>query len=281
MRRFPRFTPLLALLALAALLTAGCAQQPSPPTPTPTLSPTSTPVPPPTQAPTATPAPSPTSRPTATPAVRPTATPRPVAARPVSTAAPGPIASGGTPFGDLPEDLLLALVAMFPTAPPAPQGRDVVLSMEELEGLWDGWITIDSIAISGMPLDDQKACEDQMALIRGRQLPIGMDFYPESAGAGTVLMIKEQQMDPEEEDKPAPYRYRDGMLTIEAEEDQGVSRFEGRTIESDGETVISGTWTSRVIADEEMLGTGIDSPDSAELTLEGRWGLTRSPVAVR
>jgi hypothetical protein len=132
-----------------------------------------------------------------------------------------------------------------------------------------------------MEPEDRQACEEQLAMIEGRQLPMGMDFYPESDEAGIVLMINEQQMDPDEAEEPVPYLYSDGMLTIEAEEEQGVSRFQGRTIQTGDGPVVSGTWMSRVIADEEMLGASGSSAASGELSLEGRWGLTRSPMAIR
>ena len=273
--------PAVLLVALALLLTAAC-QQPAPPTPTPTLSPTSTFTP----QPTVTPAPTATPRPTATPTVRPTATSRPVASAPGRAVSPGGADGGNMGIDEAALEEAMAgmiptMMALFPTVPPVPQGQTAILSMEELEGMWEGWVSIDAVTISGMTPEDAQACEEQLAMIEGKQLPMGMDFYPESDEHGTVLMINEQQMDPDEVQEPVPYRYSDGVITIEADEAEGMSRFEGRTIQTGDGPVISGTWTSQVTAGEELLGAGGSSADSGELSIEGRWGLTRSPVAIR
>lgn len=184
-------------------------------------------------------------------------------------------------LGDFAADIMPTMIALLPTAPPAPEGESVALSREELEGVWEGWITIDSLTISGLPAEEQQACEEQMEMIKGRQLPTQMEFVPDSDETGMVTVIDEQGISGEDGDEPIPYRYGDGLMVMEATEDEVTSRFEGRTLQTSQGTVMAGTWTSMGKMDQSELGIAPGGSELPEVSIQGRWGLTRTGQVLR
>lgn len=257
-------------LLLAGSLTVAC--QSDQVSPTPTEEPMATAVPP-TPAPTraastATAVPTKAPQPSATP-TRPPA----VAVKQAPTA--GPSAQNNTFAEGLPPELLPSLMAaMLPEQDP-PRGALTVLSPEELGGLWEGWVTIDAVKLAGASPQDQKSCDEQLAAIKGRPMPTGMEFDSRSADSGMVTIINEQDGVGEPANEAVPYSYRNGVLTFEVSDAGSMTVFRGNTLRTDSGFAVAGTWSYEGRMDPESRG-------SPMVSIEGSWAVTgRTPAGAR
>ena len=168
--------------------------------------------------------------------------------------------------------IMPTIMAVMPTAPPVPVGQSVTLSQSDLNGRWDGYLTFDSVKLTSGTAEEQKACDDQLALIKGRQLPSGMKFDPTASDSGDVTMINKetnaQGTTSETEGDTSPYTYKGGTLTINTSDAESTTVLEGKALRTDSGFAIVGTWNATT-ADLNVASTG--AGDKKPAVISGTW----------
>jgi hypothetical protein len=276
---------LAATMLLVSVILTGCITVVAPQaaaTNTPEAAATQTPpaptaVPKPTDVPTAAPKPTgipaaatkPAAPASASPAAKATTGPA-SSTSPVAKATTGPSASSkpsGAPAGgagNMDPEMIKAMAVMFPTAPPAPKGAQANLAQSDWGGKWEGWMTIDVFKSDTMKAEEQKSCDEAMAVLKGKQIPMTGEFTPTSSDAGTVTFISG---DGSQNPDLYNYKYSNGTLTIDKSEAGAKVYYEGKTLKPDsGGLAITGIW--------KFSGDlGMAAQSSAAGSIEGTWTL--------
>jgi hypothetical protein len=164
-------------------------------------------------------------------------------------------------------DIIKAMATAFPTAPPTPFGPSANLSPNDWAGKWEGWITIDSFKADTMKPEEQKSCDEALAMLKGRQIPQTAEFTPSDSDAGTATFTSEGSQNPEVYN----YKYRDGVILIERDEGGAKIRYEGKTIQSSGGLAISGIWKFS----GPLSPPGQETQGGSSGSLDGTWTLFR------